>query len=133
MKQTIYSIMIASICLIGCSHGTSGNQSQCTFTKTILQRDSATWANLPGDTPEAYSYHTNAVAMDSLLSALCNKGISISEAWYCPNDAYLCKDAIGPRPVVILTGADTSMLSRGFVQGNHGRLACGDTLYRYRP
>ena len=132
MKRIIL-LAISIIWIAGCStERTVGNDFMCVYRETTLQRDSATWANLPGDSPATYSYNTNAIRMDSLLTKLCEKGISIKEAWYCPNDAYMCKDAIGPRPVVILTASDSSMLSRGFVQGNNGRLACGMRLEKYR-
>ncbi|MDP4243356.1 MAG: hypothetical protein Q8921_11550 [Bacteroidota bacterium] len=83
------------------------------------------------DSARSYTYFTQLVSMDSLLPALCAAGVQIDSA-YCVT-SYLCKDMRGPRPVVLLSAADATMLDRGFVLGANGRLACADALVCYTP
>ncbi len=119
---------------IGChSNNTTAVQSHCTFSKTLLAQDSALQRKFPADSARAYTYSTYNVNFDSLLQSLCNIGFHISEAWNSAPNSYLCLDAIGPRPVIVLASSDSTILNYGFTYGNHGRLACSTSLYYYKP
>src|ERR1035437_8555165 len=74
------------------------------------------------DSSRSYTYFTNAVRMDSLLPALCAAGLRVDSAFFVTQ--YLCMDARGPRPVVVLRSRDPSMLNRGCSAGATGRLSC---------
>jgi hypothetical protein len=126
----LFFLLAFLIVLEGCTHST-GVQSQCVFTKTALLRDSMLLAKVTADSPETYTYKTQNVSMDSLLTSLCFQGFQIAEGWY--SIRYLCKDLRGPRPVIILQKQDPTILQYGFEQGNTGRLACSDSVFHYVP
>ena len=132
--KVVRSIFAFFLLTIGChSSNTTAVQSQCTFSKTLLPRDSALKGKFPADSARAYTYNTYTVNFDSLLQSLYNNGFHIAEAWNSAPNSYLCMDAIGPRPVLVLTVSDSTLLKYGFTSGNSGRLGCSTSLYYYKP
>lgn len=109
----------------------------CKFRSAPLVRpDSGGFASVESilDTSRSYVYETQQVGFDSLLTALCDGGFAVQAGYYVTE--YLCKDAIGPRPIVVLVKANAMMLNTGFHQlgtGLGGRFGCAQGLDRYTP
>jgi hypothetical protein len=83
------------------------------------------------DSTRAYTYQYEVVNMDSLLLSLCSEGFVITDAYNV--ETYLCDDARGPRPVVVLKQTDDRILQHGFWKGSNGRLACAWKIAHYEP
>ena len=132
--KIIYSLLAITLLTIGChSSNTTAIPLQCSFSKKLLPRDSALQGKFPADSARAYTYNTYTVNFDSLLQSLCSNGFLITEAWNSAPNSYLCMDALGPRPVLVLTVSDSTLLKYGFTSGNSGRLGCSTSLYYYKP
>jgi len=80
------------------------------------------------DPTRTYEYDFSAVRSDSVLVALWNAGLSVTQAWRPV--AYRCFDALGPRLTVELATPDSRMESYDFRLGT-GRLACSQDLWQY--
>ena len=102
----------------------------CRFAVDSLPRTSAI-VDADLDSTRSYTFVTQQVNMDSLLLRLCSDGLPIEKALFAAT--YLCKDARGPRPVVVLSQPDTLILTRGFTQGANGHLGCAGTELLYHP
>lgn len=81
------------------------------------------------DETRTYEYDSSQGRNDSLLIALWQNRLAVSQAWY-PVD-YMCEDARGARLTVELAEADDArMATRDFRPGT-GRLQCSEDLTRY--
>jgi hypothetical protein len=107
--------------------------SSCAFKADTLVKgpDGAPILDDQLDSSRSYTYQQEVVSMDSLLVSLCKQGFDIADAYYV--DGYLCADARGPRPVVVLKKTDDRMLQQGFWKGSIGRLACAAKIAHYQP
>lgn len=81
------------------------------------------------DTTRTYEYRFVQVDPDSLLTALWNAGVPVTQAWL-PLDNR-CADPRGPVFTVELSKPDPAILAFDFLLGT-GRLACATQLRRYR-
>lgn len=107
----------------GC--GDSGEPPLVTIDSTTVASTSVE----PNIDPErTYEYDFSEVRTDSVLIALWEAGLPLSQAWY--PIAYVCEDTRGPRLTVELTVADVRMAEHDFVPGT-GRLLCSELLRRY--
>ena len=135
MKQIFLLLLLSLIASCANTVGTT-NSAPCTFVSDTLRRDSVQLGALEDalDSTKAYVYVTQNVRMDSLLPALCKASVQIQTAYLVTS--YLCKDAIGPRPVVVLNGRDDRLLTQGFHHhgdGLGGRFGCADAIARFTP
>lgn len=80
------------------------------------------------DATRTYEYDFSTVQPDSVLVALWNAGLPLTQAWLPV--AYLCEDARGARLTVELSSPDARIESHDFRLGT-GRLACSQDLWRY--
>jgi hypothetical protein len=131
----LFAATLVAISFAACSVTDSAvipEKPTCKFQSVRMHTDTLKASALPSDTNVAYEYSTNDVPMDSLLVALCNNGFAIKEGWITPPVVYLCKDARGPRPVVVLDSPDVRMQALGFTRGL-GRFLCGTEVIRYTP
>jgi len=118
------------VVLVSCRQTDEGHSGSCVF-KTDTLASNSTELDLSADSSRTYSYQFVESKPDSILAALCRNHIELKAAY---NDAdYLCKDAIGPRFVVVLKAADSLILNQSFVPGNRGRFLCATKVVRYRP
>jgi hypothetical protein len=134
-RSKIFAAALVAISFVACTvtdSTTIPEKPTCKFQSVRMHTDTLKASALPRDTNVAYEYFTNDVPMDSLLVALCNNGFAIKEGWITPPVVYLCKDARGPRPVVVLDSADVRMRALGFTRGL-GRFFCGTEVIRYTP
>jgi hypothetical protein len=123
-----YSLLLLVLALVACHHVDDTDSDPCLFAADTLAKD-APVLDLSADSTRTYSYQFAQSNPDSILKSLCTKGIAVQSAY---NDAdYLCKDAIGPRFVVVLDSPNGAILSENFALGNMGRFACATKVVRY--
>lgn len=122
---------VLAACRITSTGGPGDPMPVCAFaTDTIENHMNKPYPNDGSlDSTRSYTYFTQQVNVDSLLTALCSANVHVDSAYYVTE--YLCKDMRGPRPVVVLAAADASMLNRGFVAGASGRLGCASKMVLY--
>lgn len=137
MKLLTFCCLLA-LAVAGCHFNTGCGglpfpSTACRFAADTIENrgKQATISDDKLDSTRSYTYYTQAVSMDSLLPALCDAGMRIDTAYYVTQ--YLCDDARGPLPVVVLSAPNPSMLNRGFTAGATGRLACASQLVLYTP
>lgn len=80
------------------------------------------------DATRTYEYDFSTVQPDSVLVALWNAGLPLTQAWLPV--AYLCEDARGARLTVELATPDSRIEAHDFRLGT-GRLGCSQDLWRY--
>ena len=137
--SALLSLLLLVLAIAGCHYAITGctglppSSQQCEFTHDTLNNRTVGLVISDDmlDSMRSYTYLTQNVRMDSLLPALCRAGVQIESAYY--SIVYLCADARGPLPVVVLRNPDTTMMARGFTQGANGRLACGGWVLHYAP
>jgi hypothetical protein len=125
-------VLLATLVIASCRTIEPPTQN-CTFKVDTLTKSPEGAAMHDGqlDSTRTYTYQIEVVKMDSLLASLCSQGFAIADAYYV--NGYLCADARGPRPVVVLKKTDDRMLQQGFWKGSGGRLACAWKIAHYQP
>jgi len=80
------------------------------------------------DATRTYEYDFSTVRSDSVLVALWNAGLPLTQAWL--PIAYVCEDALGARLTVELATPDSRIEAHDFRLGT-GRLGCSQDLWQY--
>ena len=81
------------------------------------------------DQERTYEYDFSEVRIDSVLIALWEDDLPVSQAWYPIQ--YLCEDLRGPRLTVELDAAEDAAMARHDFSLGTGRLQCSELLRRY--
>lgn len=131
--KTLTALLLVVVLGASACRTTEPPLTTCTFKTDTLAKgpEGAALLDQDLDSARSYTFQYEVVNMDSLLASLCGQGFAITDGYYI--NGYLCLDARGPRPVVVLKNADDRMLKQGFWKGSGGRMACAWKIVHYQP